>query len=125
MKKYSIAVLAMIFLLSLSVTALAVAPQNSGGANSQSLKAPPYATDRILLQLTDTTNLEVACTMSITRPVHVGYDIDEFLKVLHRSRIDKLGIHDADAKWYFHQCALTKIRRHGDFVNGNFRDHGL
>ena len=53
MKKYSIAVLTMIFLLSLSVTALAVAPQNSGGANSQSLKAPPYATDRILIQLTE------------------------------------------------------------------------
>ena len=78
----------------------------------------------VLLELTHAANLEIASPVTVAGPAQVRHDVDEFLEVLHRRRLDECRIEDADAGRQLGDGALAKVRRDDDLVDGVFGNDG-
>jgi hypothetical protein len=96
--------------------------QRGGHADSREIHAIDEETHRRigsalpLLELADAAQLEEARPRRSGRPVQVGYEAEEVLKVLHSGECDRAGIEHGRARGQVSQLAIAQVRRDDDFI---------
>jgi len=97
--------------------------QGRNGADTAKIDVIDQETDRgigcslVLLQLSDTANLQITCPVTVARPVEIWHDIDELLEMLHSEFFDDSSIKYRDAGGYFASRSYPEIGRDDDFVD--------